>query len=272
VDLHEVFTHKTRTLRRLGITCHSPYLGLAEEVEAMRRFDLVWCPSSWSRRILGRLLRGKRLLDRQITYRCLTPEGYVPPPPRTAGPPRILFAGSTAGENVPGLALFLGRIFPRIREALPAIEFHVVGWAKDDFPVGTDLRNLVPHGRLETREEVLKVFAETDLVVIPRLLGGLTVKGMEALCLGKAAVGHPAAFSGCYRIESWTHAVVARTDGEFAEAVVRLLRDPALRERIGRRAWQFTREEFTPSNAYRGLFEGIDAVAHRAMEKEGVAG
>jgi glycosyltransferase involved in cell wall biosynthesis len=95
---------------------------------------------------------------------------------------------------------------------------------------------------------------------------------MEALCLGKPAVGHPAAFSGCYRIESWVHAVVARGDREFADAVVRLLHDPALRERIGRNAWEFTREEFTPENAYRSLFEGIEEIAHREAEKEGVLG
>jgi glycosyltransferase involved in cell wall biosynthesis len=266
VDLHEVFTHKAKTLRRLGITCLSPYLGLAEELSAMRSFDLVWCPSSWSRRILGRLLPGKRLLDRQITYRSLTPEGYTPPKPRTSGPPRILFAGSTAGENVPGLTLFLGRIFPLIRRAIPSVEFHVVGWRESDFPAGADLRNLVPHGRLPTRDEVLRVFAETDVVVIPRLLGGLTVKGMEALCLGKAAVGHPAAFSGCYRIESWVHAVVAPGDREFADAVVRLLRDPAQRERIGRNAWEFTRVEFTPARAYQGLFEALEEAGHRGAK------
>ncbi len=269
VDLHELFTHKVKLLRRLGIRCLSPYLGLAEEVAAIRRFDAVWCPSSWSRRVLGRLLPGKVLIDRHISYRSLTPEGYAPPPPRTSGPSRILFAGSTAGENVPGLRLFLEEIFPRVRRSVPGVEFHVVGWGRDDLPGGADATGVVPHGRLRTREEVLRVFGETDLVVIPRFLGGLTVKGMEALCLGKAAVGHAAAFSGCYRIESWNQAVVVRTGQEFAGAVERLLADPSLRERIGRSAFEFARREFSPPNAYGGLFRGLEEHRRRREGPEG---
>jgi glycosyltransferase involved in cell wall biosynthesis len=259
VDLHELFSHKTRLLARHGVPCLSPYRDFREEVTAIKRFDVVWCPSTYIRRVLERVRPGTICIDRHITFRSVVPEGYAPPPVRTEGPPRLLFVGSTAAENVPGLVQFLQEIFPSIRRRIPSVEFHIVGWTRDQLPPNVDATNVVARGRLATREEVLAAFAATDVVVIPRFLGGITVKGVEALSLGKTTVGHEAAFSGCYRIENGKHAVIARSNAEFAAAVVELLEDPARRAAIARNAWEFSQHRFAPERAYEDLFQGLEA-------------
>jgi glycosyltransferase involved in cell wall biosynthesis len=261
VDLHELFTQKAKTLARHGYPAPiSPYLGLGEELDAIRPFDLVWCPSAQIRKVIERALPGARPIDRHISHRAIVPDGYRPPPAPAGSRGRILFVGSTAAENRPGLILFLEEIFPRIRNAVPSVEFDIIGWDEDDLPPGFDLRNISFRGTVKSREEILSFFAGTDLVVIPRFLGGLTVKGVEALCLGKATVGHQAAFSGCYRIESWKQAVITKESGDFADAAIHLLRNPSLRAEIARNAWEFSRYRFSPERAYEDFHAGLEEI------------
>ncbi len=254
-DMHELFTHKAMLLSRHGIPLASPYENLEEELECLAHFDALWCPSTQIRETLARLLPETRLLDRHISIAGLLPEGVPPASSEPAPGARILFAGSTALENRPGLYLFLREILPRIRASNSAVEFHVVGWRREDLPDCANTHGVVLHGRLPDRGDVLRLFASAHVVVIPRFLGGLTIKGVEALALGKATVGHPLAFSGCYEIRSWEHAVIASDSDEFAAAVLRLLAEPDLARRLGASAARFARTTFDPDRVYAEALE-----------------
>ena len=76
VDLHELFSHKVKALARHGIPLDSPYASLAEEIEAIRRFDLSWCPSTYIRRVLERVLPATIHVDRHLSFEPLIPAGY----------------------------------------------------------------------------------------------------------------------------------------------------------------------------------------------------
>ncbi|MCI0652284.1 MAG: glycosyltransferase [Planctomycetes bacterium] len=264
-DIHDYFTYKAELLRGFGHRLQVPFVSRAEEIATMRPFDAIWCPSHNYRTLLAAELPAQRFIDRHLSIASLLPEAGAAEAsfreecarPRTR--PRLLFVGSTALENRPGLFLFLREIWPAIRARVPGAELHVIGWRAEELPEGDGRAGIVAHGKLPARRDVLARYAATDVVVIPRMLDGLTTKGVEALALGMATVGHPLAFSGCYRILSWEQAVIAESSAEFAAAVTKLLEDAALRARIGSAAARFARERFSPQAAY----EGFDAAVRQ---------
>ena len=254
-EMHELFTHKRELLSAHGIELMCPFDSLEEELAALSYFDVIWCPSAFIRETLAARLPGVRLLDRHLSWEGVVSTDHVPRSPGPDALPRLLFVGSTAPENRPGIRVFLERILPRIREQVPAVEFHVVGWQDHDFPAGVSLAGVVGHGRLPTRDDVRAMYEQAQVVVIPRFLGGLTIKGVETLALGKATVGHPMAFSGCYEVENGRHAFVVENDADFVGAATRLLTDVELRQTMEREARAFAVETFDADRIYAPLLE-----------------
>jgi glycosyltransferase involved in cell wall biosynthesis len=74
------------------------------------------------------------------------------------------------------------------------------------------------------------------VVAVPvRSGGGMRLKVLEALAAGKAVVASPVAVEGL-DLPGDSPLVVASGDDTFADEVLRLLRDPDARARLGRKA------------------------------------
>ena len=249
-DLHELFSHKAEILATHGIPLASPFESYEEEFALLSRFDYLWCPSREIYDILANRFPESSLLERHLSLPAVVDDDTKLGHPPADAPPRILFVGSTAAENQPGVRVFLRDVWPSVRRAVPDAEFHIVGWTESDLPAGTDPRGIVAHGRLATRAEVLDCYEQCHVLVIPRFLGGLTIKGIEALALGRAVVGHRMAFSGCYPIENGRHALIAENNADLASGVIHLLRHEEERRALADRARTFAREFFTPDRVY----------------------
>jgi polysaccharide biosynthesis protein PslH len=154
-----------------------------------------------------------------------------------SGPPTLVFVGNFMHEPNEDAALRLcKRIFPRIRAELPGAHLRIVG-----ANVPTGLNALGRDGISFTGfvPDVTPFLDEAAAVVVPlRLGGGMRVKVLEALSLGKAVVASPVALAGI-EITPGRHVLVAETDEEFVDASLNLLRDPELRAELARaaRAW-----------------------------------
>lgn len=149
-------------------------------------------------------------------------------PVRQVGGERAVFVGDfTYPFNREGLAFLAEQILPRIWERRPKLRLAVVGRGAED---------LVLDERIEIRgflADLRSAYAGADLAVVPLLRGGGSpLKFVEALAFGLPVVATDHAVHLLEDGEPGRHFLSANGPQEFADAMERLLNEPALGARI----------------------------------------
>jgi polysaccharide biosynthesis protein PslH len=168
----------------------------------------------------------------------------------------VMFHGSLAApHNRDAMRMLLREIHPRVIHALPETEFRIVGPGAD--PALAKLAQSLPNVRLTGHvPDVKRVLEQAAVYACPHGTGsGMKTKMLEAWALGKATVATPRALAGL-PAEDGRNALIAETAVEFAAAVVRLLRDPALRRTLGRKARETVLNNYT-TDRLSGLMESL---------------
>lgn len=144
--------------------------------------------------------------------------------------------------NIDGVVWFATEILPRVREAFPEARFVIVGnrpssRVKDLAALpGVVVTGFVP--------DVRGYLDRARICVVPlRIARGIQNKTLEAMAMGRPVVSTPGALEGLLA-EPGRHLLCAATAGEFADAVVTLLRDPDSAERMGARARECVVEHY----------------------------
>jgi glycosyltransferase involved in cell wall biosynthesis len=163
--------------------------------------------------------------------------GYYTADPAPAKEPfTLMFIGWMRHDpNVDGLLYFLHEIWPLVLRDVPDARFVVVG-----SPVAVVSRAVARATRVELAGYVPDVRprlrAATVSVVPLRVGGGTRLKILESMAAGTAVVSTSVGCEGL-GLEPDRHLMVADEPAAFAAGVVRVLRDPALRQRIERDAF-----------------------------------
>ncbi len=164
------------------------------------------------------------------------------PEGRDAGPPTVLYVGAMSwGPNAAAARFLAAEVLPRVRAVLPDARLQVVG--RDPPPKvkaltalpGVEVTGAVP--------DVLPYLRGAHLLAVPLEAGGGTrLKMLEAFAAGLPVVSTPV---GCEGIEAahGEHLLVADRS-RFADAVLGLLGDAALRGRLATRARRLVRERY----------------------------
>jgi len=133
--------------------------------------------------------------------------------------------------NANGLRLFLERILPLVVREHPAVQLRVVGRGGD-----LELRDLCRNNPnvlfAGPVEDIRSELEAAEVVVVPLQVGGGTrLKILEALGAGRPVVSTTIGAEGL-TLKDGEDILIADTPEEFCSAVLKLLRDPLLRERI----------------------------------------
>lgn len=171
------------------------------------------------------------------------------------GPPKadtLIYSGAlTYDANFDAVDFFLRAVFPRIRAKRPDVKLFVTG-KLDGVPIDLlpDRDGVVFTGYLD---DIRPMVARSWLSVVPlRLGGGTRLKVLESLALGTPVVATSKGAEGLNLIPG-RDLLIVDEPADFAEAVLRLLQDAALRKtlsRDGRRAvkakydWQTVGQRF----------------------------
>lgn len=159
-------------------------------------------------------------------------EDYGPPEAET-----LIYAGAlTYSANFDAVNYFLREIYPRILSGRPAVRFTVTG-SLEGVPV-----NRLPHpsglkltGYLE---DVRPAIARSWASVVPlREGGGTRLKILESLALGTPVVTTRKGAEGL-ALAQGREVLIADKPEQFADAVLALLADPQLHERLSREGRQ----------------------------------
>jgi len=139
--------------------------------------------------------------------------------------PTILFVGNFAYEpNVDAALYFSSDIFPLILKAIPDARLVLVGNAPPP-----EISSLTSKSQIEVTGPVASLipfYKNADVVVCPlRIGGGVKVKVLEALYLGKAIVSTSIGAQGL-DLSIRRAVAVADEATEFAQNVIRLLQHP----------------------------------------------
>ena len=181
------------------------------------------------------------------------------PPARTAAEPVVLFVGNCAGSadspNVDGLRYFLTDVWPKVLAKVPAAEFHVVGvMGAAAAAAAAAARRVTVRGFVET---TAGAYAEAAVAVAPIRFGtGTRVKILEAFAHACPVVSTLAGAEGIPAIPG-REIELAVTAGEFADAVVLLLTDPAQAARVGGGGHGLARRLFDQATIRRDLIDRL---------------
>jgi sugar transferase (PEP-CTERM/EpsH1 system associated) len=184
---------------------------------------------------------------------------------RNAGPPVLVFLGRMDYfPNVDGIVYFVRDILPRVREKVPNTQLRIVG----SNPART-VRNLgrIP-GITVTGHvpDVRPLMEDATISVVPlRICRGTQNKMLECMSMGVPIVATSKAAKGTQAV-CGKHFLVADNPEFFAQEVVRLLGDPALREEIAASARQYVETK----HAWAASMRIVDTILARAAATDGV--
>jgi len=206
--------------------------------------------------------RLKRLVPAAKTY--VAPNGvdidfFRPTAAHREQRERVIFLGPTyMYPNRDGLGFFLEQIWPRIRSVRPAATLHLVGRnSEEDRRRYSEIPGVVPRGFVE---DIRDPFAEAACSVVPlRIGGGTRLKILDSWAMGKAVVSTTVGCEGL-AVQDGSNIMVRDSPTDFADAVIAVLGDSALRDRLGTggretvvRQYSWERVGEGLRNRYRGL-------------------
>jgi len=179
---------------------------------------------------------------------------YFHPSAKPEQPQRLVFTGSMDWmPNEDGVFNFVEESFPLIRREIPNAELWVVGRKPSDKlkALATPTSGVHVTG---TVDDIRPYVWQSAVYIVPLHIGGGTrIKIFEALGMGKAVVSTTIGAEGL-PVTHGEHLILADTPADFAHESVRLMRDPAARDRLGSNAralleqhygWGAVAEDFT---------------------------
>lgn len=178
-------------------------------------------------------------------------------------PDRVTFLGSMDWmPNQDGVKWFATHVWPRVRAAQPNATFHVVG--RNPPPEVRSLEQIPGIKILGGVPDVRPHLAETSAFVVPLLVGGGTrLKIYEAMASARAVVSTAIGAEGLPVVPG-EHYLAADDPVAFADAVVTVLGDHAVRDRLRHAADRFVRERYGSEPVARQF----EAICARAVESK----
>jgi sugar transferase (PEP-CTERM/EpsH1 system associated) len=186
--------------------------------------------------------------------------GYFTPAGSPAGGRQVVFTGSMDWlPNEDAMLYFCREILPLIRAQEPGVSLAIVG--RDPTPA---VRRLAADPGIAVTGRVADVrphMKDAALYVVPlRIGGGTRLKIFEAMAMGKAVVSTRVGAEGL-PVAHGEHAMLADDPRDFADAVVRLLRDVDRRRQLESAARALVVEKYDWSVVARDLEAALLGIA-----------
>ncbi len=178
---------------------------------------------------------------------------------------QLVFIGSFAHEpNVDAIVYFCREIFPAIRNSVPNAKLKIVGNAPSN-----EIARLASDA-IEVTGYVPDTtpFLESSAISVAPLRFGAGMKGKigEAMCHGLPVVTTSVGVDG-FGLTPGENVLVADSAEEFAAAVVRLMRDPALAQRLGASGRRFIDANYSQAAVAKNLYFCFDTLKANPVKK-----
>jgi len=184
---------------------------------------------------------------------------------RDGQPPTILHLGTMFWPpNASGVLWFAQKVLPLIHERMPGTRFVVIG---KNPPREVEALSVDP--RIQVTGYVTDLtpyLAQTDVFVVPLHAGsGMRVKILDAWLWGLPIVSTPIGAEGIM-VQDEDNILLAADAPAFAEAVLRLLTDAELNQRLRTQGRTWVETHYS----WQSVYERVDRVYAELLESEGV--
>jgi sugar transferase (PEP-CTERM/EpsH1 system associated) len=228
------------------------------EAEMCRQFDAVVAVSVEDRDTMIREYDAKNVYDipTGVDVDFFRPSGTV-----AVQPNNLVFTGSMDWlPNEDGIRYFTEEIMPLVRREVPDVTLTVVG--RDPYPALLELSkkdsSIVVTGRVD---DVRPYMEKACGYIVPlRIGGGTRLKIYEAMAMEKAVVSTTIGAEGL-PVKNGEELILADTNEDFANAIVKVLREPDFANRLGKHAASTVREKF----GWRKVAEEFAAICERSV-------
>lgn len=162
----------------------------------------------------------------------------------TSSSATLVFTGGFGyGPNVDALKFFVREIFPLIKAKRPDCRFLFAG-ANAQAAMDSLGKMDASVSCVSSPPDIRPCFEQAAVFVVPlRAGGGTRLKILEAMAMQRAIVSTRIGAEGI-PCEEGEHLLLADSPSEFAEAVLRLLEDTSLRQRLGQQAGEWVRQNY----------------------------
>ncbi len=144
--------------------------------------------------------------------------------------------------NVEGILWFLSDIWPLIKTEIPVAKFYIVGKNPPYKLIKLLSDDVVVTGYVK---DVREYIAKSPVFVVPIKTGsGVRIKILNAMAMGKAIVSTAVGCEGL-DIESEKNIYIAQTGQQFAEYVIKLLKNKDERVRLGNEAQKLIKQQYS---------------------------
>jgi polysaccharide biosynthesis protein PslH len=189
---------------------------------------------------------------------------HLPDPAIRPQPNSLIYTGAvTYQANFDAVDYFIREVLPLVRQRLPDAQFTVTGRPGD-----VDIQALAAQpgvsfsGYLPSVADAVR--QSWSLVAPLRVGGGTRLKILEAMALGTPVVSTSKGVEGL-DVRAGEHLLLADTPQDFADAVCRLLGDPALRERLSTAGRALVMAQYDWGIIGRQLSDLVTNVTHSTM-------
>jgi len=244
-DTHEVkydllrrTAENTRNVAQKILLSLSSKLGKREELELCRKFDLLTTTTEVDYRLFRKDLPDQNMAVVQNgAGNTFFEKIDIKPEPMT-----MVFTGLfTHLPNSDGMIHFLDKIFPIIQGLEPQSRIYVVGKNPTRQLLARASDKVIVTGFVD---DVRPYMARAQVFVIPLLAGGgIRGKALEAMAMKRPIVTTTIGVEGIH-LRHEESALFADTPEAFANAVVKLFRDPGLRERLAGNAFETVQRSY----------------------------
>lgn len=232
-----------------------------EEIEICNRQDAIFTTSG----------RDKEMLDNDTPGipKYVIPNGvdmsYFRPSDQKPEPYSLVFTGMMGYvPNYEGMVFFLDEILPLIREVIPEIKVYIVGKNPPDAFQKREDENVVVTGFVE---DVRPFVWRSSVFIVPLNMGGGTrLKVLEALAMKKPVVTTGIGCEGI-DVEDGVSAMIDDNPQAFANSVIRLLREQALREKVCENGYELVREKYRWEVIGSKIEEAFESIFYNSSDK-----
>jgi glycosyltransferase involved in cell wall biosynthesis len=191
-----------------------------------------------------------------------------PSAPAPGAAPTVVFTGSMNWDaNVDGVAFFIDQVWPRVVAEVPAARFVIVG--RDPPESLRDRARRATNVTLTGFVDDVRphVYSAQAFVIPLRVGGGTRIKAFEAMAMGCPVVSTSVGIEGL-DVQEGQHFLGRDDAAQLAAAVIQLLQDSHLREKLSRNARQRMEASFGHREVAR-VFEDICLRASKPAQASG---
>jgi glycosyltransferase involved in cell wall biosynthesis len=150
--------------------------------------------------------------------------------------PSIVFVGTMgSSNNTMAVCHFYNNIYPYIRKELTNIKFYIVGRCPPHsiISIASSDKSVIVTGAVP---DVRPYLDRASVVISPMVSGtGIKIKVLEAMAMCKPVICTPESIYGI-NVKPYENIIIAEANKDFADEIIRLLKNAQLRHLIGAKA------------------------------------